>query len=55
MEESLTKSPDETIWYENEQPIKEFLESYRKADILEADDQSEELSWFKIVKRSYQI
>ncbi len=55
MEESLTKSADETIWYENEEPIKEFLKSFRKADILEADEQADELSWFKIVERSYQI
>ena len=53
MAETLTKFADETIWYENEQPIKEFLESFRKADILEHDDQTEELSWFEIVERSY--
>ena len=50
MEELLTKSADETIWYENEQPIKEFLKSFRKTEILEADDQAEELSWIEIVK-----
>ena len=55
MEELLSKSPDETIWYENEQPIKEFLESFRKAEILESDHQTEELSWIKIVKKSKQI
>ena len=55
MEELLTKSADETIWYENEQPIKEFLESFRKAEILEADDQAEELSWIDIVNKSNQI
>ena len=55
MEELLTKSPDETIWYENEQPIKEFLEGFRKAEILEADHQAEELSWINIVKKSNQI
>jgi len=55
MEELLTKSADETIWYENEQPIKEFLESFRKAEILETDDQAEELSWIEIVNNSNQI
>jgi hypothetical protein len=50
MGELLTKSADETIWYENEQPIKEFLESFRKAESLEADDQAEEPSWIEIVK-----
>ncbi len=55
MAESLTKSANETIWYENEQPIKEFLESFRKAEILEADDQAKELSWIEIVNKSNQI
>jgi len=55
MEELLTKSADETIWYENEQPIKEFLKSFRKTEILEADDQAEELSWIDIVNNSNQI
>jgi hypothetical protein len=55
MEELFTKSVDETIWYENEQPIKEFLESFRKAEILEANDQTEELSWIDIVNDSNQI
>jgi len=50
MEELLTKSADETIWYENEQAIKEFLESFRKTENLEAENQAEELSWIEIVK-----
>ena len=50
MEELLTKSSDETIWYENEQPIKEFLESFRKTETSVADDRAEELSWIEIVK-----
>ncbi len=50
MEELITESSDETIWYENEQPIKEFLESFRKSEILKADDQAEEPSWIEIVK-----
>ena len=53
MAESLIKISDETIWYENEKRIKEFLESFRKADTLEPEDQAEEISWFEIVERSY--
>lgn len=53
MAESLTKHTDETIWYENEERIKEFLESFRKVDISETDDHTEELSWFEIVERSH--
>ena len=50
MEELLTESSDETNWYENDQPIKEFLGSFRKTEMLEAGDQAEELSWIEIVK-----
>jgi hypothetical protein len=52
MEESLIKPLDETTWYENDQPIQEFLESFRKPTNLEDADQVEELSWFKIMKNS---
>ena len=51
MEESLIKPADETIWYENDRPIQEFLESFRKAAILEVDHQAEALSWIKIMKK----
>ena len=52
MEESTINPVDETVWYENDQPIKEFLESFRKPAILEADHQAEEFSWVKIVEPS---
>ena len=55
MEELLINPVDETVWYENDQPIKEFLESFRKPAILEADHQAEELSWVKIINNSIQI
>ena len=55
MEESLIKSMDETVWYENDQPIQEFLESFRKSAVLEADHQAEEPSWLKIIENSIQI
>ena len=55
MEESLIKSADETVWYENDHAIREFLESFRKPAILEADDEPEELSWVKIMEESIQI
>ena len=52
MEESIIDTTDETVWYQNDQPIKEFLESFRKPEILEADHQTEELSWVKIMEPS---
>ena len=54
MEESLIKPVDETTWYENDQPIREFLESFRKPVILEPEEQAEDLSWAKIMKNSIQ-
>jgi hypothetical protein len=55
MEESLIKSTDKTLWYENDQPIQEFLESFRKPPVLEADHHAEEPSWLKIIEKSIQI
>jgi hypothetical protein len=55
MEESLIKPADETVWYENDQPIQEFLESFRKPAISEVDHQAEEPSWLRIIEKSIQI
>ena len=55
MEELLIKQADETVWYENDRPIQEFLKSFRNPAILEADHQVEELSWVKIMQKSIQI
>ena len=55
MEESLIEPADETVWYENDQPIQEFLESFRKPEILEAEHQAKELSWVKIIEKSILI
>jgi hypothetical protein len=51
MEELLIKTADDAVWYENDQPIQEFLESFRKPEILEADHQAEEISWVEIMKK----
>jgi hypothetical protein len=55
VEELLTKPADETVWYENEQAIKEFLGSFRKPAILDLDQPAEELSWLKLLEKSIQI
>ena len=55
MEESLLKPMDETTWYENDQAIREFLESFRKPVILETEEQAEALSWVKIMENVIQI
>ena len=55
MEESLIDPADETAWYENDQPIQGFLDSYKKSATTEEDPQAEELLWSKIMKKSKQI
>lgn len=55
MEEPLIEKADGTSWYENDQPIKEFLESYKKPATPKEDLQTEELSWLKIMKKSKKI
>ena len=52
MEESLIKLTDETVWYENDQAIREFLENFRKPAALETDHQAEERSWVEIMEES---
>ena len=52
MEESLIKPAGKTSWYENDQPIQDFLESYKKSASTKEDFQAEELSWLKIMKKT---
>ena len=52
MAESLIKEADETAWYENDQPIREFLDSNKKSATIKKDPEAEKSSWLKIVKKS---
>jgi hypothetical protein len=49
MEELLIEPEGGASWYENNQPIQEFLESYKKIASPKEDFQKKELSWLKIV------
>jgi len=51
MEEPLIKPAGKTSWYENDQPIQEFLKGYKKPATVKEDFQSEEPSWLKITKK----
>ena len=51
MEEHLIKPAGETSWYENEQPIQEFLKGDKKSATVKEDLQSKELSWLNIMKK----
>ena len=55
MEESLINPADETAWYENDQLIQGFLDSYKKSATTKEDPQTGELSWSKLMKKSAQI
>ena len=52
MEESLIKPAGETSWYENEQPVQEFLKGYRKSATEKEELQSKEPSWLNIMKKA---
>ena len=54
MAEPLVKPAEETAWYENNQPIQEYLDSYKKSAIKTEDPQTEKLSWLKIMNKSPQ-
>ena len=54
MDDSLNRPLVETIWYENYEPIQEYLESSKKPANLKKDHQVEELSWTQIIENSIQ-
>ena len=53
MDDSHIHIKDETAWYENEQPIREYLKSSEKpADNKKEDCRSEKSSWREMMKKS---
>ena len=48
---------EETIWYENYEPIQEYLdrEFSKKSTIAEKDPKSVKFSWLEIMKKSFHI
>lgn len=54
MDDSHNRPLAETIWYENYQPIQEYLENSQKPANLKKDYQGEELSWTQIIENSTQ-
>ena len=53
----LNKRDKETVWYENEAPVNEYLdkEYSRKANNQRTDSQPEKLSWLDIIKKSWPV
>ena len=54
MEASANRPVEDTIWYENDQPIQEFLGNFRKPAMLKDNYPSEERSWVQLVEKSIQ-
>jgi hypothetical protein len=54
MDDSLNRRLVETIWYENYEPIREYLENSQKPANIKRGYQVEELSWTQIIENSIQ-
>jgi hypothetical protein len=50
MEDTIIKQEDQTIWYENDELIQEYLESSKKFSKMKAVSQKEKLSLLKLIK-----
>jgi hypothetical protein len=48
---------EETIWYENYEPVQEYLDSEfsKKSTSAEKDSKSVKFSWLEIMKKSFHI
>ena len=52
MKDTITKHKDQTIWYENDELIKEYLESSKNSSRLKAVGRREKLSLLQFIKKS---
>ena len=52
MEDIIIKQEDQTTWYENDELIKEYLESSNKPSKIKAVSQKEKLSLLKLIRKS---
>jgi hypothetical protein len=50
MEDTLAKTKNQTIWYENDELIREYLDSAKNVSKLETVGPKEKLSIFKLIK-----
>jgi hypothetical protein len=57
MKGRLKMKDEKTIWYENYEPIQEYLdrEFSKKSTIAEKDPKSVKFSWLEIMKKSFHI
>ena len=52
MEDIIIKQEDQTVWYENDELIKEYLESSKKSPKKKAVNPEDKLSFLKLIKKS---
>ena len=57
MKGRLNKTNQETAWYENDAPVKEYLdkELSKKVDSHPKEPQTAKLSWLDIIKKKFPI
>ena len=57
MKGTFKMQDDETIWYENYEPVQEYLDSEfsKKPTSAEKDPKSVKFSWLEIMKKSFHI
>jgi len=48
---------EETMWYENYEPVQEYLDSEfpKKSTVAEKDPKTVRFSWLEIMKKSFHI
>ena len=55
MEDTIIKQEDQTIWYENDELIKEYLEGSKNKLKFKAVSRREKLSLLALIKKSMEI
>jgi hypothetical protein len=55
MKDTFKMQDEETMWYENYEPVQEYLDSVfsRKSNGTEEDAKTEKFSWLEMMKKSF--
>ena len=57
MKDTLKMQDEETVWYENYEPVQEYLdrELSKKSTVAEKDPKTVRISWLEVMKKSFHI
>ena len=57
MKDTLKMQDEETLWYENYEPVQEYLDSEfsKKSTVAEKDTKTVRISWLEVMKKSFHI